>query len=312
MRSRSWLIVPGHEEERLGAAIGTGADIVVVDLEDTVPLSEKPRARAFAGQWLAAHRHHVLEQERLGRWVRLNSLESGYTREDLAAVMAHAPDGLILPKASGPEAVRQLASEVYEFEERFGLAVHSTRIVPVAGETPRAALHIADFAEAAHQRLYGLTWSRACLCASLGGPQPRPVEAGLPDAVRFVRAQALLSAHAGEVLAIDAAPEDFADEAAMNRAAQAARRDGFSGMFALHPAQVRAINLAFTPSAEELTEARGLVEAFESSAHAGSLAWGGRMVDRSHLALARRTLAMSEREARASADPRRQTILRPA
>ncbi len=312
MKSRSWLVVPGNSDSRLGSAIATGADIVVVDLEDTVPVAEKPRARQLAAEWLAAHRQHVLEQARLGRWVRLNANESGYVRDDLAAVMPFAPDGLILPKAAGPEAVRLLASDVYEFEQRFGIPANSTRIVPVVGETPRSALHIADYSESAHQRLAGLTWNAAGLCASLGSDGYRKADGGWPDAARFVRAQALLSAHAGEVMAIDAPYDDFDDEAGTHAAAQAARRDGFSGMFAVHPAQIPTINAAFTPSNEEILQARNVIAAFEASPHVGSLPLGGRMIDRSHLRLARRTVGMFERDGRSPDEGWRAPILRPA
>ncbi|MCJ2184114.1 CoA ester lyase [Novosphingobium sp. 1949] len=312
MKSRSWLIVPGNSDKRLGLAIGTGADIVVVDLEDTVPVSEKPRARHLAAEWLAAHRQQVLEQPRLGRWVRINALEAGLSREDLAAVMPLAPDGLILPKSCGPDSVRQLASEVYECEQAYGIAPNSTRIVPVVGENPRAALRIADYAQSAHQRLSALTWNAAGLCAAMGRSGNRTADGGWPDAARYVRAQALLSAHAGDVMAIDAPHEDFEDEEGVRRAAQAACADGFAGMMAIHPGQVAAINAAFTPSPDELHWARAVVEVFEANPNMGSLPLNGRMVDRSHFTVARRTIGMFEREGRASEDPRRQPILRPA
>lgn len=312
MKSRSWLLVPGNSEERLGTAIGTGADIVVIDLEDTVPVSEKARARDLAAGWLSAHRQHVIEQQRMGRWVRLNSMESGHVREDLAAVMPLAPDGVILPKATGPETVRQLASEVYEFEQALGLAANSTRIMPVVGETPGAALRIAEYASSAHQRVVGLTWNAAGLSAAMGGQAVRTLQGAWSDTARFVRVQALLSAHAGDVMAIDAPFDDFDNEAGTNTAAQGARADGFSGMFAIHPAQIPTINAAFTPSVEELVEARDVVAAFEGNPHVGSLPLRGRMIDRSHLALARRTIAMFERDGRGGEDLRRQPILRPA
>lgn len=311
MKHRSWLIVPGNSDKRLGMAVATGADVVVVDLGDTVPLEVKPAARRAAAEWLAAHRTNVLEQRRMGRWVRINAVESGQSGEDLAAVMPSAPDGIILPRASGPEAVRQLAAEVYELEQRHGIAANSTRILPVVGETPRAALEIAHYLEAGHQRLHGMTWSAAGLAASLGGARPRDIDGGWSDVARHVRAQALLTAHAGRLIAIDAPFEDYEDDNGLARAAQAARADGFTGMFALHPGQVPTINAAFTPGPEELEEARDMVDAFEASPTLGSLPFRGRMVDRSHLELARRAIAQAEAEEAAN-EARRKPILRPA
>lgn len=309
MKSRSWLFVPGNSDKRLGLAVGTGADVVVVDLDSMVPHEEKPRARILAAEWLAAHRRNVLEQRHMGRWVRINSLDSGHSREDLAAIMPGAPEGIILPKAVGPESVRQLASEIYELEQRHGIPANSTRIIPVAGETPLAALRVTDYLESAHQRLHGLTWSSAGLGTSLGTSCSRHEDGEWSDAARFVRAQVLLTAHASSLFALDAPFEDFEDEKGLVKAARRARADGFAGMFALHPEQVRAINEAFTPSDEEIAEARAIVSAFEETPHVGSLPFQGRMVDRSHLGLAQRTISMFEN---AGGADRRQPILRPA
>lgn len=311
MKHRSWLIVPGNSDKRLAMAVATGADVIVVDLADTVPNEVKPEARKAAAEWLAAHRTNLLEQRRMGRWVRINPLESGHSRDDLAAVMPSAPDGIILPKAAGPEAVRQLAAEIYEFEQRHGIAANATRIVPVAGETPHAALGIPGYLESGHQRLHGLTWSASGLAAALGGTRARCEDGGWSDASRFVRVQALLTAHAGRLVAVDAPFEDFEDDKGLARAAQTARADGFTGMLAIHPGQVPTINAAFTPGEAELAEAREIVDAFEDSPHVGSLPFRGRMIDRSHLELARRTLAQAEAEEAAN-EARRKPILRPA
>lgn len=311
MKYRSWLIVPGNSDKQLGMAVGTSADVVVVDLVDTVPDEAKGHARQLGAEWLAAHRTNLLEQRRLGRWVRINPPGSGHARDDLQAVMPSAPDGIILPRASGPEAVRQLASEIYELEQRHGIPANSTRIMPVAGETPLSAMRIADYLELAHQRLSGLTWSGAGIAASLGCAQARGADGGWNDACRFVRAQTLLTAHASQLMVIDAPFEGLGDKKAMARAARSARADGFVGMFAIHSDQVGAINAAFAPSSEQLEEAREIVSAFEASSHGGSLPFRGRMVDRSHLSQAQRVIDLAEAEA-AAAEARRKPILRPA
>ena len=311
MKYRSWLIVPGASEEHLGAAFGTGADVVVVDLADTVPHEGKVQARERGAEWLAAHRTNLFEHRHMSRWVRINALDSGHSRDDLAAVMRGAPDGIILPKAAGPEAVRQLASEIYEFEQRYAIPANSTRIIPVAGETPLSAMRIADYLETAHQRLCGLTWSAAGLALSLGVGGLRGDDGCSSDAGSFVRAQTLLTAHAGQIVAIDAPCEDFGDEAGVVRAARRARADGFAGMFAVHAGQVGAINAAFRPNAGEIGEAREMIAAFQATPHVGALPFRGRMVDRSDLARAQRMVELVEIEA-AMNEARRKPILRPA
>lgn len=311
MKYRSWLVVPGNSEERLGMAFGAGANVVVVDLADTVPHEGKARARQLGAEWLRVHRTNVLEHRQIGRWVRINALDSGYSREDLVVVMSAAPDGIILPKAAGPEAVRQLASEIYELEQHHAIPANSTRIMPVAGETPLSAMRIGDYLDSAHQRLHGLTWSAAGLSVSLGAIGARGSDGGWSDACRFVRAQALLTAHAGQIIAIDAPWDDLEDETGLARAAQCARADGFTGMFAIHPEQVAAINAVFAHGKQEMEEAREIIAAFEASPYAGSLPFRGRIIDRSHLALAQRITEIAEIAA-AENEGRRRPILRPA
>ncbi|WP_052223232.1 HpcH/HpaI aldolase/citrate lyase family protein [Novosphingobium malaysiense] len=311
MKFRSWLIVPGNSDEDLGAAFGSGADAIVVDLEESVSHDQKPRARQMGAEWLAAHRTNLLEHRQMSRWVRINALDSGHAREDLAAVMPEAPDGIILPKAAGPEAVRQLASEIYEFEQRIALPANSTRIMSVVGETPLSAMRIAEYIGTAHQRLCALTWNAGGLTASLGGTGVRRADGTWSDACSFVRAQTLLTAHAGMFAAIDTGFDDRKDAAGLANAARQARRDGFAGMFALHPDQVAAINEAFMPSGDEVEDARAIMDAFASSPHAETLPFKGRMVDRAHLAIAERTVELAA-YATAGGDTRTGPILRPA
>jgi len=309
MKNRSWLIVPGNSHERLGEALTTGADVVVIDLEDTVPHEQKPLARRMAADWLATHRSTPLEQRQLNRWVRINSLDSGLARDDLLAVMETAPDGIILPKSAGPEAVRQLASEIYELEQRHMIAANATRIMPVVGETPMAALRITSYLESGHQRLAAFTWSASALSAAINATRVDEKGGGWTDTFRFVRSQTLLTAHAGQFMAIEAAHGDFEDAKAVSKAAATARADGFTGMFANHPSQVPGINKAFTPSADEIEEARDIVAAFEDNPHVGSLPFRGRMIDKPHLGVARRVLGLAEA---AQLGERRAPILRPA
>jgi citrate lyase subunit beta/citryl-CoA lyase len=311
MKYRSWLIVPGASEEQLAAAFGTGADVVVVDLADTVPYESKAHARTLGAQWLAAHRTTLCEHRRMSRWVRINALESGHSHDDLAAVMAAAPDGVILPQASGPEAVRQLAGELYELEQRHAIPANSTRIVPVVGETSRSAMQIADYLGTGHQRLCGLTWSASGLAAALGVDAVWNGAESRSDVPRFVRAQTVLTAHAVQVLAIDAAYVGNGAGEGMKEAASRARADGFGGMFATDASQVEAINAVFTPSAQDVDDARQILSAFEMNPHTAAIPFHGRMVDRSDLARAQRTVHLADAEA-SGQDGRRKSILRPA
>ena len=142
MAQRSWLFVPGDSEKKLGKANATGADAIIVDLEDSVSPGNKARARELSCEWLAAHRRQVTQDRRMARWVRINALDTPMWRDDLLAVLPGAPDGVMLPKSAGPESVQQLAAELYELEQKSGIPAGTTRILPLVSETASAALTI--------------------------------------------------------------------------------------------------------------------------------------------------------------------------
>lgn len=294
MPMRSWLFVPGDSEKKLARAATTGADVIIVDLEDAVAPANKGRARAMACDWLTLHRQHVAQDRRIGRWVRINALDTRDWREDLVAVLPGAPDGIMLPKAAGPEAVQQLGAELYELEGRCGVPAGSTQILPLVSETAGAALTIAAYASASLPRLAGLTWGAEDLSAALGASRKRTTDGSWTDTFRYVRAQTLLTAHARGCLAVDTLHADFADLDGLKVAAEASRADGFAGMLAIHPAQVEIINRAFAPSEAELAEARRIVAAFSANPSAGALQIEGRMIDRPHLKQAQRLLGIEE------------------
>ena len=213
-------------------------------------------------------------------------------RDDLEVVMAGAPDGVMLPKCEGPEQVRQLSAEIYELEQRNGIAVGATRILPLVSETARSAMTIPAYIDESMPRLGGLTWGAEDLSAVLGASRKRDASGAWTDAFRFIRAQCLLAAHAKGVWAIDTLHDDFKDEDGTRRAAESARADGFSGMLAIHPAQVPIINAAFAPTEAELAEAQAIVALFASNPGAGTLQYNGRMVDQPHLKMAKLLLGL--------------------
>lgn len=282
---RSWLFVPGDSEKKLGKASATGADAIIVDLEDSVAPQNKPAAGALTAEWL-------LGADRSGQqlWVRINPLDGPYWRDDLGAVLGAAPHGLIVPKAEGPVQLQQFAAELATAEERSGIAVGSTRIVPLVSETAAAAITVPSYHGTDLPRLSGMMWGAEDLSAAIGAARKYEADGHWTDTFRMVRATVLLTAHACGVPAIDTLHADFRDEAGLDRFARAARADGFSGMLAIHPGQVAVINAAFTPSEAELADARAIVAAFAAQPDAGTLSLDGKMLDKPHLELARRML----------------------
>lgn len=287
---RSWLLVPGDDEDALAGTAAVGADVVVIDLEEGVAPVNKAGARRNAAEWLAIHRHAIVEHRRMSRWVRINALETRMWRDDLAVAMAGAPDGIVLPKSTGPDSVRQVAAEIYELEQRNQIPNGATRVLAMAGEKPRAALSVTTYLDAPHQRLAGLGWTAGGLAHAIGATRARDGE-GWSDPFRHLRAQVLLTAHACGIMAVEAPhpePKGFA------AAAAAARADGFTGMFATAPQQVAAINAAFAPTEEDIEQARRIVRAFADSFGAVTVEIDGRTVDHAQLQMARRLLGMDE------------------
>jgi len=287
MAMRSWLFVPGDSDAKLAKVAGCGADAVIVDLEDSVAPPAKPHARQMAKGWLERQGR---QEGGPARWVRINPLDTPLWREDLAAVMPGRPDGVMVPKATGPEQLEVLAATLNEIEQRIGTAPGSTRILPLVSETPAAALGITAYGGAQQARLAGLTWGAEDLSAAIGASRKRDAHGMWTDTFRWVRAQVLLTAHTRGVMPIDTLHADFRDSEGLERIAAESYADGFAGMLAIHPSQVPVINAAFTPGEAEIAEARAIVNAFSANPGAGALSLDGRMIDQPHLQQARRLL----------------------
>ena len=289
---KSWLIVRTDEEALLPGLATSGAEVVVIDCGFSASPHAKEEARHVARDWLASHRQQVLAQHKFARWARISPLHDREWREDLEVVMQAGPDGIILPECSGPSQVQQLAAEIYEVEQRSGIAHGATKIVPQVGSRAVDALTIKGFADETHPRLVGLTWDARALARSLGARRTRDSNGAFTDAMRHVRASVLLTAHARGVMAIDSAHAVIKDLAGAEAAAKGARADGFSGMAARHPAQVAPINKAFDPTPDELSDAQAIVAAFASNPSLESLPHKGQRIGQPELARAKRVLGL--------------------
>jgi citrate lyase subunit beta/citryl-CoA lyase len=284
---RSLLFVPASDERKLGKALASEADLLILDLEDSVAPGAKPAARANAKGFLA---DHAAKPERPRLYVRVNAYDTELTAEDLAAVASGQPDGVMLPKAtSGADAAR-LSADLDALETSAGLPPGRTGIIVIATETPAALLQMHSFCGST-PRLTGLTWGAEDLGTAIGANTNRDAAGAYTSPFLLARNLCLFAAYAADVQAIDGIQADFRDMAALEREAREAARDGFTGKLAIHPAQIPAINAAFTPSDAEIAEARAVVEAFAAQGNAGVIAIGGRMFDKPHLEKARRVLA---------------------
>ena len=278
MRMRSLLFVPGDRPERMVKALGCGADALILDLEDAVALERKPEARRHVAEFVAAN-----PEARL--WVRINPLDGDEAEKDLAAILSARPDGIVLPKAEGGASVNELARRLTERGNA------TAQILAIATETPAAMFQLGSYGGA--KRLAGLTWGAEDLPAAIGAATSREADGSYTAPYEIARALCLFGAAAAGVAPIETVYPSFRDLEGLADYAARARRDGFTGMLAIHPAQVPVINQAFTPSDEEIAHARAVLAAFEANPGAGALSLDGKMIDRPHLVQAQRILAQS-------------------
>ncbi|MER8932006.1 HpcH/HpaI aldolase/citrate lyase family protein [Mesorhizobium opportunistum] len=283
---RSLLFVPGDSERKLEKGLGAGADVVIVDVEDSVAPQNKTTARAIAARFIAGRRG----QTSSAIYVRVNDLSTGLTDDDLAALVPAKPDGIMLPKSNSGQDVQQLSAKLRVREADNGRADGAIKILPIITETPAGVLAAATYAGAS-ARLAGLTWGAEDLSAAIGARSARDESGRYSDVFRLARTMTILAASAAEVAAIDTVFPNFRDMAAFAKECAEAERDGFTGKMAIHPDQVPVINAAFTPSTEAVKHSRAIVDAFAAAGNPGVVGIDGKMFDRPHLRLAERLLA---------------------
>lgn len=272
-RLRSLLFVPGDRPDRMAKAAALDADALILDLEDSVTLAAKPAARAAIAAFLAEPRHQLL-------FVRINPLDSGLAADDLAAVLGARPDGIVLPKAEGGASLAALDAHL----------AGDMLILPIATETPAAVFAMGSYAGVS-ERLCGLTWGAEDLPAAIGASTSRESDGSYTAPYQLARSLTLFGAHAAGVAAIETVYPDFRDLDGLAAYAARGRRDGFTGMMAIHPSQVPVINAAFSPSADDIARAQAIVALFAANPGAGALSMDGRMIDAPHLKAALALLA---------------------
>jgi citrate lyase subunit beta/citryl-CoA lyase len=276
-RLRSLLFVPGDRPDRMEKALGLGADALILDLEDSVTPAAKPAARDMVAAFLRTERRATL-------FVRINPLDSGLSDDDLAAILLARPDGIVLPKAEGATTLAALDARLSG----------DTMILPIATETPAAIFALGSYGNGT-PRLAGLTWGAEDLPAAIGAATSREQDGSYTAPYQLARSLTLFGAHAAGVPAIETVYPDFRDLDGLAAYAARGRRDGFTGMMAIHPSQVAVINAAFAPTEAEVAHARAVIALFDANPGAGALALDGKMIDAPHLKSARAILAGLDR-----------------
>jgi citrate lyase subunit beta/citryl-CoA lyase len=281
------LFVPADGGAKLDKAMASGADAVILDLEDSITPERKAQARAAALEFLKAAQ---TKKPRPRLLVRINGLDTGMTDADLEAVVAGRPDAIVFPKAEGGASVVHLDAKLTAREAIAGLPEGGIKILAQAVESA-AGLFAAGTYRGASARLIGMTWGPEDLSAELGAQANRDAAGHLTEPYRLARNICLYGAAAAKLPAIETVYVDFRNTEGLRRDTQDARRDGFAGRLAIHPAQVAVINEVFTPSPEQIAQAKTVVAAFAARPGAGAVGIDGKMYDRPHLLRAQALLA---------------------
>jgi citrate lyase subunit beta / citryl-CoA lyase len=261
---------------------------VICDLEDAVTAVTRPQARLNVADLLRTTGRSI------PLWVRINPVHTDDALPDLAVVAAARPDGIVLPKARSGADLHRLDHWLEALEAQHGLAYGSIKVLALITETASAVLSGASFTTPP-ARVIGYTWGAEDLAADVGASANRTADGEFEFTFRLARSSCLLMAAAAGIAAYDTTDIEFRDFAAVERRAQASRRDGFVGKLAIHPAQLAAIHAAFTPTSDEVTWARRVIELMSAEGGQGAVALNGRMIDRPHVRQAERILAALER-----------------
>lgn len=285
---RSLLFVPGDSERKIEKAAQSDADIIIYDLEDSVAPDRKPEARHITRTALKQADRSLAQY-----YVRVNSLDTEWVRDDLAAVLPARPDGIMLPKANGPDDLKNLDAliSMHETEENIG----KTRIIAIVTETPQGVLALTHGGWV-QPRLAGMMWGAEDLSAELGA-SVNYEDGAYTEPFRLARNLCLIAARAAGVVPIDTVFSDFRDTDGLVRLSTTARRDGFEAKAAIHPDQVGPINKAFQATQEEIDWARRVVNLFRESG-SGVASLDGKMLDMPHLRQAQKILAKADAAAR--------------
>jgi citrate lyase subunit beta/citryl-CoA lyase len=268
---RSWLFVPADSEKKIAKALDSDADAIIFDLEDSVAAAQKPAARDIL-------KHLPEHSSGPEWWVRINPLGTEFHKDDLSLIGSAYVHGIVLPKAES-------GADVTELSHRTGnIPIHA-----IVTETPASLFNLMTYARPGSP-LTAMSWGAEDLSAALGASSKYEENGQLAFTYQLARALCLAGAVAARVQPVDGVFADFRDDEGLRLEAEAARREGFTGKLAIHPAQVPIINEAFTPSKDDIRHAEEIVAAFEAHPDAGVLSVGGKMVDRPHLIQARRVL----------------------
>jgi len=276
---RTRLYIPGNNPHLVENAGLYGADAVILDLEDSVPITQK-----FDARILVRYSLQNVDFGKSEKWVRINGIDTPYWKKDLEEILAYC-DVINLPKVESLDDVNMVDEEMSLIENEEG--IEPRKLVPII-ETVRGLKNAREIA--AHPRVVALAWGGEDLTADLGIPRKKAL------ILDYVRAEIVLAAKSEKKQALDTVFSNVRDMDSLYQYAQRARYMGFDGIGVIHPNQIEVVHRAFRPTDEEIEEARKIIEAAREAEKEGKavISLNGRMIDPPVVERARKILAYAE------------------
>ncbi len=278
---RTRLYIPGNNPHLVENAGLYGADAVILDLEDSVPLGQKFDARV-----LVKYSLQNVDFGRSEKWVRINGIDTPYWRKDIDEILPYC-EVINIPKVESVDDIDMVDQEMSLIEDENG--IEERKIVPII-ETVRGLKNAREIAS--HPRVIALAWGGEDLTADLGIPRKKAL------ILDYVRAEIVFAVKAENKQALDTVFSDVRDMDSLFNYAQRARYMGFDGIGVIHPNQIEVVHRAFRPTDEEIEEARKIIEAAKEAEREGKavISLNGRMVDPPVIERAKKILAYAEVE----------------
>lgn len=280
---RALLYMPGDNWKMITKSITLGVDSICMDMEDGAAVNKKAEARATIVKAL-----QELDFGTSEKLTRINSVGSGWEKDDIEAVLPHRPDGIVIPKVESFEHIEWATRIIEAAELKHGWPINSIRIL-IGLETAKGLMNLKEIAS--HPRLDAIIFGGEDFAASIGATRTK-------DAIEllYAREAVVVACAANDLQAIDIVTIDYRDLDALRIESEFGAGLGFSGKQIIHPNQVSVVQTAFTPSEEAIAHAKRIVETFEASQKDGRGAYSldGKMIDMPLLKNAQKILARAK------------------
>ena len=266
---RALLYMPGDDRRKIEKSTTLGVDSICMDMEDGTAINKKAEARAVIAQAMKE-----LDFGKSERCIRINSIGSGWEKDDLAAALVAKPDSIVVPKIETAEQVKWVSEQIESYELSNKLNLGSIRLL-VGVETAKGILNLKEIASS-DKRLEAIIFGGEDFAASIGAVRTKSASELL-----YARQATVTACAANDLQALDIVFIDFKDSEGLRAEAEQGAGFGFSGKQIIHPNQVQVTQEAFTPSNEAIIYAKRIVESFESSQKEGKGAYAldGKMID---------------------------------